>query len=840
MIRPCRARSSRRSCGWRPRALTAPPATAVIRSGPLTAGVGGQRWALTFDQAHGGPALREVAGGGGAGPGRLGFRTAGGWRQATRVLSRRPDGRALALRLATDDPAGRRLSVLLRPAGDGVIALTPRSRGAQRGVQAVGDRLRRAARRALPRLRRALERRRPARADGRELRLGRAVPAEDRPFDRARSSRRRASAPATTPPTSRSRGCCRAAGSASSSTTTRPATSASATRRGRRAGASRSPAPAARRCAVFAGPDAGRRAAALHRARPAASRAPAAPWVFGPWFQTGQPNATPLATSSRPAEAAGRRRAGVGRRRPHCTTCRAGDQRREEHERERVAAYHAAGLAVPTYVNPMLCTSYEPRSTSGRGRRRAAARRRAGGRYVRLARRRHRPGGFTIQPWPVRLLARRRPRASTRGLLDEAVARRPRRLDGGLRRVHAARRALGRRHAPATALHNRYPARYHCAAHDAARRGAAPVVRFQRSGWTGAARCADDRLGRRPDHDLRLRRPELGGQAGAQHRAVRASAAGARTSAATTRSARDRSSRPSCSSAGSQLGAVSGVMRTKADGIAIPSYDAPAGLGPGDDRRSGGATRSCTPSSTRTSLAADASYRRTGLPLMRALVLALPATTGARRRATTSSCSAPTCSRRPCSRRARSARACTCRAAAGSTVARRVALRRGGDGALPRCGARGRARRADVTLPGRRSTSCRCSSAPAPSCRCCPPTSTRLSDYGAGAGRAAARPARPAAPARVPAAAQPAGMFGASASRHVSARGVWTLAIRGDAHAPLRARGLDGGPARVGGRRVPALQRASRRARSARRGSLERAPACSREVQRPPGDARRA
>jgi hypothetical protein len=42
----------------------------------------------------------------------------------------------------------------------------------------------------------------------------------------------------------------------------------------------------------------------------------------------------------------------------------------------------------------------------------------------------------------------------------------------------------------ASATHNRYPTDYHCGAHDFARAQRRPIVRFQRSGWTGAARCA--------------------------------------------------------------------------------------------------------------------------------------------------------------------------------------------------------------------------------------------------------------------------------------------------------------------------------------------------------------
>ena len=41
-----------------------------------------------------------------------------------------------------------------------------------------------------------------------------------------------------------------------------------------------------------------------------------------------------------------------------------------------------------------------------------------------------------------------------------------------------------------TRMHNLYPPQYHCAAYDFARAQERPVVRYQRSGFTGSARCA--------------------------------------------------------------------------------------------------------------------------------------------------------------------------------------------------------------------------------------------------------------------------------------------------------------------------------------------------------------
>ena len=91
-----------------------------------------------------------------------------------------------------------------------------------------------------------------------------------------------------------------------------------------------------------------------------------------------------------------------------------------------------------------------------------------------------------------------------------------RRLDGGLRRVHAARRALSRRHArradaqplprplPPLVLRVRPPPA-------AADRGLHPL------GLHRGAPIRAAGVGRRPHHQLRLRRPGVGAQAGAHH-----------------------------------------------------------------------------------------------------------------------------------------------------------------------------------------------------------------------------------------------------------------------------------------------------------------------------------
>src|SRR4051794_21201161 len=107
------------------------------------------------------------------------------------------------------------------------------------------------------------------------------------------------------------------------------------------------------RLRVFAGPTP---AAALRRftSRTGRQPPPAAPWFLGPWFQPkgdDAPNIAALRKADAPAS--------VIQTYTHYLPC--GDQRaKPDAERARTKAAHAAGLAVTTYFNPMICTSYEP------------------------------------------------------------------------------------------------------------------------------------------------------------------------------------------------------------------------------------------------------------------------------------------------------------------------------------------------------------------------------------------------------------------------------------------------------------------------------------------------
>jgi alpha-glucosidase (family GH31 glycosyl hydrolase) len=172
-----------------------------------------------------------------------------------------------------------------------------------------------------------------------------------------------------------------------------------------------------------------------------------------------------------------------------------------------------------------------------------------------------------------------------------------------------------------TEMHNLYPVQYHCAAWDFSARQRRPLARFQRSGYTGAAPCAQIVWGGDPTTSF-----GFDGLRSAVTNALTMGLSGISTwgsdiggffaLGATHLS-------PELLKRWVQFGAVSGVMRTQANGIAIPSKDRPQIW---DEDQIGNWRRYAK---LRTQLypylvAADRDYRRTGLPIMRHLMLAYP------------------------------------------------------------------------------------------------------------------------------------------------------------------------------------------------------------------------
>jgi sulfoquinovosidase len=361
------------------------------------------------------------------------------------------------------------------------------------------------------------------------------------------------------------------------------------------------------RLRVFGG---GTPARVLQRFSSATGRqpAPAAPWVFGAWYQ---PSGT---TAEQVAQVHALRAAGsplsLAQTYTHYLPC--GDQRsQQDAERARVAALHAAGVAVTTYVNPMICTTYDPpfgrlAATGG------LTKHVDGSPYVYKYTTSH---AFDVGQFDFTSAVGR---AGFDSILRDAVADGH---DGWMEDFgeYTPLDALASNNTTGSGAHNRYPVDYHCAAN--AFVAGRPIVRFQRSGWTGAARCASVVWGGDPTTSW-----GFDGLQSAVRAALSLGLSGVSRWGSDIGgffSLFNERLTPELLTRWVQFGAVSPVMRTERDGIAVPAKQRPQVDDPG---QIGNWARW---SAFHTQLypylsAADAAYRRTGMPTMRQLALAYP------------------------------------------------------------------------------------------------------------------------------------------------------------------------------------------------------------------------
>ena len=210
----------------------------------------------------------------------------------------------------------------------------------------------------------------------------------------------------------------------------------------------------------FGGPDP---ADALRRFTEATGRQPppAAPWLFGAWYQADD-QAAPELEQLREADAP----VSVLQTYTHYLPCGA-QAGREEQEQARTAEAHAAGVAITTYFNPMVCTSYGraygPAAEAG-----ALTGNSLGTPYV------YRYGAdvddlFFVSQFDFFTAAGRE---AYGGLLGEAVAHG---YDGWMEDfgeytpLDSVSGPPGAR-LDGTSTHNPYAEAYHCAAHDATKR----------------------------------------------------------------------------------------------------------------------------------------------------------------------------------------------------------------------------------------------------------------------------------------------------------------------------------------------------------------------------------
>jgi alpha-glucosidase (family GH31 glycosyl hydrolase) len=369
------------------------------------------------------------------------------------------------------------------------------------------------------------------------------------------------------------------------------------------------PAPTTLRLRVFAGPEP---ADVLRRftARTGRQPEPAAPWVFGPWIQLGG------SLDDRLTQMAKLRAADVPtsvvQTYTHYLPC--GDHAaRRDGERALVRAFHATGVAVTTYFNPMICESYAARFAEAVAAG-ALSRQADGSPYV------YNYTGSAIFRVGQFDFSTRAGRSLYGEIVGEAIE------DGhdGWMEDFGEYTPLDARTAgglTGSAHHNLYPVQYHCGAYAAARRARRPIIRFQRSGWTGAAPCAQVVWNGDPSTAWGfdgLTSAVWGGLGmGLSGIAVWGSDIGGFFALG------ERALTPEMLTRWVQFGAVSGVMRTQHNGFALPDKVRPQIY---DDDQIANWKRWAK---LRTQLypylaAAAATYRRTGIPLMRHLVLAHP------------------------------------------------------------------------------------------------------------------------------------------------------------------------------------------------------------------------
>ncbi len=608
-------------------AATAASAGERVQSGRLSARVAADPWHLSFADAGLGEILSEDPGLGSGGAGRLGFRTASGYFHATRVLTDQRSGGAYVASLATNDPLGRRIALRIEPARRGAIALRAGVVGLP-GAEAVGVAFRTPPDESFFGFG---ERSNFVDQRGHEVEnyvSDGPFPEEDRNFVRP-----------TTPPwgirdrddatyfpipwllSSHGYGVL----------IDRDETSSFDLAHDDPGRWSLEVEASTLALRVFAGPEP---AGALRRFSAAVGRQPpaAAPWSFGPWFQTGQPNTIPLDEEAeiirtlRSADAP----VSAAETQLHFLPCGA-QVGKGDYIAARTRQFHAAGLAHLGYFNPHLCRDYSPvyeraaaagvlqRDPSGQPFTYPAF---VGG---------DGPAGFTEKPLALFDFTAPRTSGFYEGLLREAYDAG---YDGWMEDFgeYSPPVAVSADGTPPERMHNRYPTTYHCAVAKIAKRlGERPLSRHQRSGWTGSAACADIVWGGDPTtrwgFDGLSSTIKQGMGIGMSGVSRWGSDIGGYFSFGGNNPRPDGAEReeltPELLKRWIEVGAVSPVMRTKRSGIAVPSYERPQVFDPGilaTWRRYTKLHTQLYPYLR----AADATYRRTGMPIMRHGILTNP------------------------------------------------------------------------------------------------------------------------------------------------------------------------------------------------------------------------
>ena len=224
---------------------------------------------------------------------------------------------------------------------------------------------------------------------------------------------------------------------------------------------------------VFAGP---RPAQALARMTAAIGRqpAPSTPALYGAWYQ-----AHDDVTAEIDAQRSHGIPVSVAQTYTHYLPCGA---QVTDRERGLTQAMHDRGVAVTTYFNPMVCTTYDPVYADGL----------AADAYTHAA-----DGSTLVYPYSTAThfevsqvdFSGAAGRDFFQGLLGESVDDG---YDGWMEDFgeYTPDDVVSADGTPGPAMHNRYVEQYHATARDFETKAPRPLLRFQRSGWTDAVRDA--------------------------------------------------------------------------------------------------------------------------------------------------------------------------------------------------------------------------------------------------------------------------------------------------------------------------------------------------------------
>lgn len=583
-----------------------------VSSGQARAVVGTGKWSFAFRDKRKKPVLREQSGTGTSPVGRLGFQIGSNWKHATRVIKTWKQGKSRLAMVKTTDPK-RKLKVRVAPASNGSVRLTATIVGPSSGVEAIGMSFK------APKAERYLgfgERSNAVDQRGNEVEnwVGEG-PYQSNEYQVVKlfvpewGLRDRPDATYFPIPWLLS-----TSGYGVLVENPNPSyfhlgtdrkdtwsVQLSRTVDGLARQPDDNPPPTSITLRFFAGP---KPADVVRRMSGALGRQPApAPVFFGPWLQTNESDADSvniLHDQDVPTS--------VFQTYLHYLPC-AGQTGHEQNQIDRTAFIHQAGMAITTYFNPMICRSLpEFPDLVSEG---AITLNRDGDAYP------YRYLGYEVGQFDFTSEAGRDAYGER---LNEALSHG---YDGWMEDFgeYAPPDAVYSDGTHGVVEHNQYVRQYHCTAYEKTKNHPRPVLRFARSGFTGSAACSPVVWNGDPSTTW-----DFDGLASAVRNGITMGLSGvgiwgsdiggffAITSDTLS---------PELNARWVQFGAFSGIMRNEADGYSVSSAHRPQVIDPDqiDNWR--------RYSKLRTQLypyvsAAAADYRRTGLPMMRAMVLDFP------------------------------------------------------------------------------------------------------------------------------------------------------------------------------------------------------------------------